>query len=376
MKVGGIGNFIRNSPEGYFSLTSAEYGWPYLLCSLLMFSLAYSSVQWALIQKYYCVPTERDAKKVGYLVAGLYFVTMPLMFIPAMAARQFLGHVEDTNLVYPLLCTQLLPAGLLGLIIAAMFSATMSTLSGEYNVCASVLTNDVYRRLIRPGAGDKELVFVGRAMTLLAGLVALVIALSLGGSKNDKLFRNMITLFSVATAPVGVPMLLGLLWKRVTNLATLCGFMTGLVLGVMMLKLGPAEWHWAGIVLKNENLVLLTTLSSTTLVLVMVSLIRPAGLSESRRIEEFHHRIESPIGTLPEDQKAVDGRSAAQPAFSPFRVVGILVMAVGLMLLMVAPFVTGTLALVMDLIVGGVLVLLGTGMVRTRKSSLEKEVVR
>ena len=58
---------------------------------------------------------------------------------------------------------------MLGLIIAAMFSATMGNLSSHFNVRASVLTNDVYRRLFRPHAGEKELVTAGRAMTVVVG---------------------------------------------------------------------------------------------------------------------------------------------------------------------------------------------------------------
>ena len=115
-----------------------------------MASLCFSALHWQLVQRYYCVPTERDAQKVGWLVVVLYFIGPPLMFLPALAARQFVsGLAKDTD-IYPVLCAQLLAPGMLGLMIAAMFSATMSTLSGDFNVCANVLTTDVYRRLLRP----------------------------------------------------------------------------------------------------------------------------------------------------------------------------------------------------------------------------------
>ena len=74
-------------------------------------------------------------------------------------------------------------------------------LSSDYNVCASVLTNDVYRRYVHPDASQKRLVFVGRVMTLLIGLVALGVAMLMSGIGGEGLFRTMVKLFSIATAP-------------------------------------------------------------------------------------------------------------------------------------------------------------------------------
>ncbi len=142
-RAGGIQGFIHNAPEGFFRLTTDEYGWAYVGSTALLVGLVYCGLQWSLIQRYYCVPKERDALKVGWLVVGLYLVTAPALFVPAMAGRQFLTGVEDVGQVYAVLCAELLPTGLLGLIIAAMFAATMSSLSSDYNVCAGVLTNDV-----------------------------------------------------------------------------------------------------------------------------------------------------------------------------------------------------------------------------------------
>ena len=69
------------------------------------------------------------------------FVAPPLLFFPALAARVYLPEVGDFNEVYPLLCRLLLPVGMMGILLAAMFSATMSMLSSDYNSLASVITN-------------------------------------------------------------------------------------------------------------------------------------------------------------------------------------------------------------------------------------------
>ncbi len=355
-KAGGINTVLTQVPEGFFRLTSDEYGWSYIIPLVLMYALAWSSINWSLIQRYYCVPRERDALKVGWLVVALYVIGPPLMFFPAIAARQFIPELEDAGQIYPLLCTQLLPAGMLGLAVAAMFAATMSTLSSDYNVCAGVLTNDVYRRLVRPDASQKELVLVGRFMTLLVGIVALLTAILMSHGAAEGLFPKMVTLFGLATAPVAVPMLLGLVSRRFTNLSAVLGCVFGLAVGLALFLFGPKdELTIAGLTMKMEIVLILSTATVTLAVMIVVSAIAPAGPSAQARTDEFLRRIEIPIGDLPEDEDS----ASTEGAFSPFRVVGISVGLIGLLLLGVLPWVSGRTEVLLAGAIGAILAVVG-----------------
>ena len=185
-KAGGVHSLVAHTPPGFFALSTETYNWYYIALLVGLYAVAFSSTHWHLIQKYFCVPTEKDAKKVGWLVTALYVVGPPLFFMPAIAARAFMPDIpyllEHDKEIYPRLCAYLLPVGMLGLIIAAMFSATMGNLSSHFNVRASVLTNDVYRRLLRPHAGEKELVTAGRGMTIVVGGLTIMMAIALAGS--------------------------------------------------------------------------------------------------------------------------------------------------------------------------------------------------
>ncbi|NQT81778.1 hypothetical protein HQ563_02055 [bacterium] len=354
-KAGGVAAFLQNAPAGFFRLTSPEYDWFYVGAAVVLYCLAWSSINWSLIQRYYCVPKEKDALKVGWLVVGLYIVGPPLMFLPAMAATRFIGGLADAGKVYPLLCARLLPAGMFGLVIAAMFAATMSMLSSHYNVCASVLTNDVYRRLARPGASQKELVLVGRLMTLLIGIIALGAALLLYRGTGEDLFRTMMKLFSIATAPVAIPMLLGLLSKRVTNLSALVGFVCGIVVGLGLFFWCPDEMEFLGKIWKKETVLLMSTALVTSIAMLLVTLLRPMGAGERDRVESFHKRLATPIGQLAQDQLA----TTDEKILSPFRVVGISILFIGLLMLGVLPWVSGSLAFLLNLSLSGVLIVIG-----------------
>ncbi|HOQ89633.1 MAG TPA: hypothetical protein PLX03_05790 [Candidatus Hydrogenedentes bacterium] len=347
-KAGGIGTLVSALPEGFFQLTTPEYGWGYVLSLVLMYALAWSSINWSLIQRYYCVPRERDALKVGGLVVLLYVIGPPLMFFPAMAARQFLPNLDDAGHVYPLLCTVLLPPGIMGLAVAAMFAATMSTLSSDYNVCASVLTNDVYRRLFRPRASERELVVVGRALTILVGLSALGVGWALSSGKAENLFRVMVSLFSIATAPVAIPMLLGLSTRKVSNTAALAGFLTGTAAGLALFYLSrqPSFSYWgitwdaAGsqiiwrtLTIKMETAQFYATCLGTLIGTGFGMLLSSTTSSEQVQIDLFMARLKTPIGLLPEDQM-VTGESA----FSPYPVASLSVAAIGGLMLLLLPF--------------------------------------
>lgn len=351
--TGGLAGFMENAPDGFFSLVSPEYDWFYVIPLILLYCFHWSSMNWSLIQRYYCVPNEKDAVKTGWLVVALYVVGPPLMFLPAMAAIHFLGDIAPKD-VYPRLCIDLLPAGMVGLVIAAMFSATMSMLSSHYNVCAGVITKDVFQRFIRPKASQKTLVMMGRLMTLLMGLGALAVGQLMVGKTGEGLFKTMVTLFGIATAPVALPMMLGLLWRKVSAAAALTGYVAGIAAGLGLFYTLNKEVLFLGIQWKKEILIFLGSAMATLVPMLLVMLLKPMGDAEKQRVGAFFKRLNTPIGALPEDQ--------AQPGtqgLSPFLIVGIAILLIGLIMLGILPWVEGAMSFWLGLGLGALLMLIG-----------------
>lgn len=84
---------------------------------------------------------------------------------------------NDVNYVFPTFVLKNMPIGVIGLIIAAIFAAAMSTIAAEMNALATTTTLDFYRRLIKPDASDSEYLLVGKISTLGWGIFACIAAL-------------------------------------------------------------------------------------------------------------------------------------------------------------------------------------------------------
>ena len=90
------------------------------------------------------------------LIAILMFVMPPVFFFPGMAARVLLPHLANPREVYAAIGMEILPIGMMGFILAAAISSTMSTLGSEFNTLSGVLTRDFYKKKIDPGISEKK----------------------------------------------------------------------------------------------------------------------------------------------------------------------------------------------------------------------------
>jgi Na+/proline symporter len=141
---------------------------------------------------------------------------------------------------YAVASLTLLPHGLIGVMLAAMFSATMANLSAQFNLKAAILTKDLYQALFRKDAGDRELLLVGWLMTFLVGASTTVIAAVIASS-GFSVFQVMLTFNTLISLAYGPPALLGLAIRRTPPWSGLASFFVGLILGI----LGAFVYHWS-----------------------------------------------------------------------------------------------------------------------------------
>src|SRR5262249_2168438 len=163
---------------------------------------------------------------------------LSLWFPPPLAMRVIYpdlhavwpGLANPHEASYAVAALTLLPSGLVGVMLAAMFSATMSSLSGLFNVHAAVVSKDIYQRLLAPRAGERELLVVGWMATLGVGGTMTVLAMSMA-AKGQSIFEVMLTFNTIISLAYGPPALLGLVVRRTPSWSGLLSFVVGLGLG-------------------------------------------------------------------------------------------------------------------------------------------------
>lgn len=215
MSIGSLEQFAASAPDQFFSPVTGEYTWIFLAgwCAIHFFMVG---AEWAYVQRFICVPTASDSRKSAWMFGVLYLISPWLWLLPPLLYRG-IDPNADPEQAYILACRAVLPTGMLGMVLAAMISATASTVSAQLNVFAGVLTSDFYRRLFRPAATESHLVSVGRCITVLLGLTIILLAIlvpAMGGAKDV-----IITVTSLIVGPLLAPSIWGLFSKRIKTSA-------------------------------------------------------------------------------------------------------------------------------------------------------------
>lgn len=237
-EVGGISNFLSEAPDGFFNLTNGEYTWGFIF-AFAIYHIFYIGGNWTFVQRYTSVDTPKSASKVAYLFAALYILSPILWMLPPMTYQVVhpgLTGVDAEN-AYIMVCKQVLPAGLLGLMLTGMYFSTSASANTALNVVSAVFTNDIYKGSVNPHANDKKLMFVARASSWFFGVFMILIALGvpyIGGIVEFTLSVGAIT---------GGPLLLPPIWslfsKRLTGKATIYITITSLTVNLLFKMIIP-----------------------------------------------------------------------------------------------------------------------------------------
>ncbi|MBN8859944.1 MAG: sodium:solute symporter [Sphingobacteriales bacterium] len=150
--------------------------------------------------------------------------------------------VVNSKGIYTLMISQLLPTGLVGIVVAALLSGLMSQVAGALNSISTLVSYDLYKRF-RPNAADRHLVFLGR-ISVLAALVFSIALLPLLNS-YESLFNGFNDVIAHIAPPITCVFLLGVFWRKASARAAQYTLWVGSALGVLVFALNkvlPGSW--------------------------------------------------------------------------------------------------------------------------------------
>lgn len=231
-EAGGVQNFLTKVPDDFFQPVNGDYTWGFI-GAFALYHIFYIGGNWTFVQRYTSVDTPKSASKVAFLFAGLYVLSPVLWMLPPMIYRTInpgLSGIETEN-AYLMVCKQVLPAGLMGLILTGMYFSTSASANTALNVVSAVFTNDIYKGNINPNATDKQLMKVARTSSWCFGFGMIAIALIvpyIGGIVEFTLSVGAIT-----GGPLLAPPIWALFSKRITGKVTIFITMISLVVNLL-----------------------------------------------------------------------------------------------------------------------------------------------
>ncbi|WP_221032721.1 sodium:solute symporter family transporter [Actomonas aquatica] len=341
VEVGGVGGFITQfqamQAEGSFAFVKPAGAFPQDKYTLLWIAMVFviqivSQINLTAGNKYLAAKDGREASRASWFCMSLMAIGAVVWFIPPMVARfLYADQVMATNLddpattAYAVAAMNVLPNGLLGVMIAAMFSATMSSMDFGMNTTTGVIVNNLWLPLRRwrgkADLSDKAQLLLCRSITLALGAIIITMAILLSRQTRFVLFDAFLVIGSVITVPLTLPLVAGIFVKRMPGWHYFVMVLGGLIPSVWSLideKMSGEVWS-----VQDRSLAVLI---GAVVALLIAQIFRAKRSAADRdREASFWERVHTPIDFAKEVGTGLDGAQA--------RITGNLVLLTGALIL-------------------------------------------
>lgn len=242
------------------------------------------------IQRLAAAKDEAEAEKSAWFFNLLHYGirTWPWIVV-ALVALVIYPDLEDRELGYPRLMLDFLPPAVLGLVVASLVAAFMSTVSTLINWGASYLTHDLYGRFIRPQANQAELVMAARGASVLVTVIGAIAAFF--SADVATVFRLVI---AIGTGP-GLVLILRWFWWRINAAAELAAMVAGFIIGLIttlvpgLKEQGILPPGFPDLGIADFGQRLLTIAAITTVIWVAVMVLTPPENDET--LDQFYRKV-------------------------------------------------------------------------------------
>lgn len=275
---------LASAPEGHFSvvrpLDDPGLPWPGLLMGVPFLGFWYWSTNQYIIQR---ALGARDLNQArwGLVFAGfLKVIPLFIMVIPGAIALTIYPDIPNGDAVFPFLVTNVLPVGLVGLVLAGLVSAILSSVDSALNSSSTLIVID-FIKPNKPNLTDKDIARYGRITTIVLMVIAASWAPQIANFTG--LWDYLQQMFSIVVPPVAIIFLVGVFFKRGNGDGAFWTLVIGTLFGVALFVLGEMD-VWDLHYTMNVGVSLLVSV----IVFIVVSLMTAAPSQE--QLEMFTYR--------------------------------------------------------------------------------------
>jgi Na+/proline symporter len=247
-----------------------------------------------------------------------------------MAAKQLLPDLatlfpnlsKPAEASYVAISIMLLPPGVFGILLTAMFSATMSSLDTSLNRNSGIITRDIYLTIFNKNASEKVLVKMAKLFTLLFGACVIILAMFFSRLKGIGVFEIMVELGALHALPTGVPLILGLVYKKTPSWSGFLSFTVGLVVATI----GKFVFNWS----YPEQVLYIVPLC--VVLFVLPGFFFPGSEKYRNRRDAFFKKLETPV----DEKKEISYYNVDR--ISHLMVIGMVTMILGVFVICISFF--------------------------------------
>ncbi len=247
--VGGITGLIHRVPKSYFDWTAHTpvtviTGW--IIAMALINILSFNSVENS--PKFLMLRSDREARRMTLMpIIGIALAPV-IWIIPSLTAivthpnlhQQFPRLQHPSEAAYVAVCLATMPRGMIGLLVSAIFAATITSLDAVLNQGVGVVVRNFYLPVVNPEAGEKQLLRISKFTTLAFGAIIISIGVLLGRGSIPGLFSLTNQLAASLLMPMTVPLALCLIVLRTPSWSGWSTALVGLVVSGLIKLAFPA----------------------------------------------------------------------------------------------------------------------------------------
>ncbi|MDG3084850.1 Na+:solute symporter [Vibrio hannami] len=245
IKIGGPSNLIEQFPAD--SIMGSNMNYPLLFVAWFIFMFVKQLQNINNMQDSYRFLTAKDsinARKAALLAFVLMLIGPAIWFLPPWVtaviypeaatahAAELGGKAADA--VYLVFVENAMPVGMVGLLMSAVFAATMSSMDSGLNRNAGVFVRNFYAPIVDKNADDKKLMRVSQLVTLVFGALIIMVALFINSLRGLSLFDAMMYVSTLLQMPILVPLFFGMFIKKTPDWAAWATLAVGMVVSYLV----------------------------------------------------------------------------------------------------------------------------------------------
>jgi len=234
IRVGGLAHLQTMVPPDYFHMikpaSDPNFPWTGIFFGAPILGIWYWCTDQVIVQRVLSARDEGHAK-AGTIFAGfLKILPVFMLVLPGIIAYAlFRDQLKTPDFAYPTLVLNLLPVGLVGLVMAALLAAVMGAMSSVFNSASTLVTLDFYKKL-RPQVSERELVNFGRIATGIMVVLGLLWVPFIHYI-SSQLYIYLQSVQAYISPPIAACFVLGILWPRLNGSGAILSLLSGFVLG-------------------------------------------------------------------------------------------------------------------------------------------------